>query len=175
MEKIRVYNRSNSTVFYKDEDTNRTRTWEPSTIGKESYKDLDFEEIERVVNTRGGKILFEEYLLIKDKKVCEELDLTCPKEYFYDVDEVKRILESGTDFEVVDMIENGPEGIKDIIKQVAIEMKLDSSRKRKIIKDRLGFDVNFAIENEIEFKTPIVDKKVEKRETTPKYVVKKEE
>ena len=63
MEKIRVYNRSNSTVFYKDEDTNRTRTWEPSTIGKESYKDLDFEEIERVVNTRGGKILFEEYLL----------------------------------------------------------------------------------------------------------------
>lgn len=172
MEKIRVYNRSNSTVFYKDEDTNRTRTWEPSTIGKESYKDLDFEEIERAVNTRGGKILFEEYLLIKDKKICEQLDLICPKEYFYDVDEVKRILEKGTDFEVVGMIENGPEGIKDIIKQVAIEIKLDSSRKRKIIKDRLGFDVNFAIENEIEFKTPIVDKK---HETAPKYVVKEEE
>ena len=149
--KIRVYNRSNSTVFYKDEETNKTRVWEPVIRGNESYKDLPFDEIERMLNNRGGRVLFEEYLLIKDKDICDELELECPEEYFYDTKKIIEILEKGSDFDLVKMIKNSPEGIKDSIKQIAIEIQLDSSRKRKIIKDQLGFDVNFAIENNIDF------------------------
>ena len=168
--KIRVYNRSNSSVFYKDEETGKTRVWEPAINGVETYKDLTFDEIQRVVNSRGGKILFEEYLTIKDKAICDELDIKCPKEYFYDIKEITKILQSGTDFELVEMLENAPEGVKDSVKQIAIEIRLDSSRKRDIIKRLLNFDVNFAINNDIEFKDKIVEDK--KNETKPpKYIV----
>lgn len=159
MEKIRVYNRSNSTVFYKDEETNKTRVWEPSNFRRESYKDLSFEEIERVVNTRGGKVLFEEYLLIKDKNICDKLEINYTKEYFYDEKEVRHILEKGTEFDLIEMIKNSTEGIKDLIKQIAIEIKLDSSRKREIIKQYLKFDVNFAINNDLKFDNELIDKK----------------
>lgn len=167
MEKVRVYNRSNSMVFYQDDDANRYRSWEPASDGKESYKDLDFEEIERIVNTRGGRVLFEQYLLIKDPEICLKLDLNCPNEYFYDINKVIKILEEGSENDLIDMIDNSPDGIKDLIKQATIEIKLDSSRKRQIIKDKLNFDVSFAIDNDIEF-----DNKILSNETSnPKYKI----
>lgn len=154
--KIRVYNRSNSTVFYRDEETNKLRTWNPIMNGVETYKDLTLEEIQRVLNDYGTRILFEEYLLIKDVEVCKQLELDCPKEYFYDAEKIKSILETGTDFDLVELIQNANEGIKDMIKQIAVEIKLDSSRKREIIKQRMNFDINFVVNNDIDFANTIL-------------------
>lgn len=170
MEKIRVYNRSNSIVFYQDEDNNKHRSWEPTSNGKESYKDLDFEEIERMVNTRGGRVLFEQYLLIKEPEICSRLDLDCPDEYFYDTNKVIQILENGSENDLINMLDNAPDGVKDLIKQAAIEIKLDSSRKRQIIKDKLNFDINFAIDSEVEFDSKISMTDIDEN-SKPKYKI----
>ena len=66
MDKVRVYNRSNSLVHYTDSSNNRLRMWEPIVQGIMSYKDLEYEELERVLNDYGTRKLFQEYLLIKD-------------------------------------------------------------------------------------------------------------
>lgn len=170
MKKVRVYNRSNSTVFYKDEETNKLRVWDPVFNGIESYKDLDIEEIQRALNDYGTKLLYEDYLVIKDKEICKELELDCPLEYFYGVDEIRKILENGSDFDLVDLIKNSNEGIKDMIKQIAVEIKLDSSRKRDIIKQHMNFDINFAIENEMNFTN-----KITPTSSNKKYITQQEQ
>lgn len=169
-ETVRVYNRSNSLVSYIDQETNKKRVWQPIVNGVESYKDIDIEEIERVIsNDYGTKVLYEDYLVIKDKEICERVGIPCPKEYFYDAKEIQRILETGSDFELVEMIEFNDGALGDLIKQIAVEIKLDSSRKRQIIKERLNFNINFAIENEIEFANKAsVSKQQEKKS---KYIV----
>lgn len=171
-DKVRVYNRSNTLVSYVDQETNRKRVWQPIINGVESYKDIEIDEIERVIsNDWGCQVLYQEYLVIKDKEVCERLGLDCPKEYFYDVKEIKKILETGSDFELVDMIQFNNGALADLIKQIAIEIKLDSSRKRQIIKDQLGFDINFAIENDIEFANKVVPTAQPVKEEKPKYII----
>lgn len=158
MDKVRVYNRSGSIVFYTDDSNNRLRMWEPTIDGIESYKDLDIEEIERVLNDYGNRVLFREYLLIKDKKICEELGLEYDDNYYYTTDDIINILENGSAEDLIDLVKSCPEGVKDIVKEVAIELKLDSTRKREIIKEYLGFDVSFAINNEIEANKSIIKK-----------------
>ena len=69
MDKVRVYNRSNSLVHYTDSSNNRLRMWEPIVQGIMSYKDLEYEELERVLNDYGTRKLFQEYLLIKDSHI----------------------------------------------------------------------------------------------------------
>lgn len=168
-ETVRVYNRSNSLVSYVDQETKRKRVWQPIINGVESYKDIEIEEIERVIsNDYGAKVLYEDYLVIKDKDVCEKIGISCPKEYFYDAKEIQKILETGTDFDLVEMIEFNNGALGDLIKQIAVEIKLDSSRKRQIIKDRLNFNVNFAIENEVEFANKV--SVTEQQEKKAKYI-----
>lgn len=168
-ETVRVYNRSNSLVSYVDQETKRKRVWQPIINGVESYKDIEIEEIERVIsNDYGAKVLYEDYLVIKDKDACEKIGISCPKEYFYDAKEIQKILETGTDFDLVEMIEFNNGALGDLIKQIAVEIKLDSSRKRQIIKDRLNFNVNFAIENEVEFANKV--SVTEQQEKKAKYI-----
>lgn len=158
MDKVRVYNRSNSVVHYTDSSNNRLRMWEPIVQGIMSYKDLEYEELERVLNDYGTRKLFQEYLLIKDKKICESLDLNYDESYYYDSKDIINILENGTDEELIELLQSCPQGAKDIIKEAAIELQLDSTRKRNIIKDYLGFDVSFAINNDIKANKPMIKK-----------------
>lgn len=158
MDKVRVYNRSNSLVHYIDSSNNRLRMWEPIVQGIMSYKDLEYEELERVLNDYGTRKLFQEYLLIKDKKICESLDLNYDESYYYDSETIIDILENGTDEELIELLQSCPQGAKDIIKEAAIELQLDSTRKRNIIKEYLGFDVSFAINNDIKANKPMIKK-----------------
>ena len=158
MDKVRVYNRSDSVVYYTDSANNRLRMWEPIVQGIMSYKDLEYEELERVLNDYGTRKLFQEYLLIKDKKICESLDLNYDESYYYDANQIINILENGTDEELIELLQSCPQGSKDIIKEAAIELQLDSTRKRNIIKDYLGFDITFAINNDIVANKPIIKK-----------------
>lgn len=168
-EKVRVYNRSNSVVSYVDQETNKKRVWQPIINGVESYKDIEIDEIERVIsNNYGARVLYEDYLVIKDKEVCERVGIPCPKEYFYDAKEIQVILETGSDFELVEMIEFNGGALAELIKQIAVEIKLDSSRKRQIIKERLDFNVDFAVDNEVEFANKVTVS--QQREEKPKYI-----
>lgn len=158
MEKIRVYNRSVSAVGYRDDESNKSRFWDAIKNGVCSYRDLTLDEIERLANSEGGKRLLQDNLLIMDKDLCEELNLDVSDEYFYDIEMIKKILFDGTEEELSNLIDVAPESINDIIKQLAVELELDSTKKRQIIKEKLKFNVGFAIENNIGFASSVTKK-----------------
>ena len=67
-------------------------------------------------------------------------------EYHYSEEDVKKLLTSGTLDQFLDCLDFAPDVIKDMIKNLAVEMPLNDMNKRQAILDKFGFDVTKAIE-----------------------------
>jgi hypothetical protein len=106
--------------------------------------------------------------------------------------EIQEMLESGSIDAFLDCLDFAPLGVIDLIKKYAVELPLNDYNKRRIIKEKLGFDVDAAIKNNEASKEEVkkteaptrrvVEKKEETaqnapaRRTTPKYnIVNKQE
>lgn len=113
----------------------------------EVKRNLDAEEIQKLIFVPGGKKIIEKYLMISDKELLEELGLETEPEYFYDESSVKILLESGTMDQLLDCLDFAPTGVLDLIKKVAVDTRLNNMEKREAIKKALGFDITKAIEN----------------------------
>lgn len=67
-------------------------------------------------------------------------------EYFYSREDIKKLMESGSLDQFLDCLDFAPAGVKDIIKDMAVELPLNDMNKRQAIMEKLNFDVNKAIE-----------------------------
>ena len=67
-------------------------------------------------------------------------------EYHYSENDVKQLLTTGTLDQFLDCLDFAPDVIKDMIKDLAVELPLNDMAKRKAIQDKMGFDVTRAIE-----------------------------
>jgi hypothetical protein len=106
-------------------------------------------------------------------------------------DDIKKILSpEGTLDQLRDFLDYSPEGGKELIKKLAVEMELPDTRKRKIISEATGFSIDNAInvnailnaedaQSKEEEKlargqrraTPIKESAAPTRRTTPQYKV----
>lgn len=140
---ITVKNRGTGSVVYTVPDMGIRREFSPGEV----KRNLDAEEIQKLIFVPGGKKIIEKYLMISDKELLEELGLETEPEYFYDENSVKILLESGTMDQLLDCLDFAPTGVLDLIKKVAVDTRLNNMEKREAIKKALGFDITKAIEN----------------------------
>lgn len=158
--KVKVKNRSgNGAVGYTIPDMgNLTRVFED---GEE--KILTYEEIRKLSYIPGGNAILKDYLIIEDKDVLKELNYDFEPEYFYTKEDIVRLMQTGSLDEFLDCLDFAPEGVKESIKNIAVELPLNDVAKRQAIQEKLGFNVTNAIENLKISEEEEVEKKTAKR------------
>ena len=160
---ISLMNRDTGTVGYTLEDTGLHRRF---TAGE--TKQVTFDEVEKLSWAPGGKELLKEYLIIQDEEAAREILGNVEPEYFYTKDTVKKLLADGSLAQLQDTLEFAPKGVVDLIKQEAVEMKLDSNVKREEIQKATNFNVTRSIElNEGEDNEQDVDASTTHRRAAP--------
>ena len=134
-----VKNRSASTVIYSiPEMNNLRREFRPGEI-----KSVTGSELVQLSYRPGGRRIIENYLLINNEEVLDGLNMEVEPEYKLDEAGVVKLLKDGSEDQLIDCLNFAPEGVKDLVKAVALAMPLNDLNKCKIIKDMLGYDVLF--------------------------------
>lgn len=141
--KVNIKNRSACEVGYTLPEGNVRRNWSPGEI----KRNIAATEIEQLMFAPGGKYILNEYLLVNDQELCEYLGLQLEPEYYYDEDTVMTLLSTASIDQFYDCLNFAPQGVLDLIKSKAIEIKLNDVSKREAIKQKLGFDVTAALSN----------------------------
>ena len=142
--KVKIVNRAgNGVVSYTIPDMgNLQRVFQD---GEE--KIITFEEVRKLSYIPGGMVLLNDYLVIEDKEVLEELNMTPEQEYFYTKEDIEQLMKEGSLEEFLDCLDFAPEGILEAIKTLSVELPLNDVAKRKAILEKLNFNVDNAVKN----------------------------
>ena len=122
-------------------------------------KQVTAAEVRALAAKSGGKALIKNHLIISNTELVNELFYDIQPEYFYTEVEVEDLLLKGTEDQLLDALDFAPDGVKDLIKGKAVELKLNDVRKRNIIFQKLGFNVTSAIAANEESETSITETK----------------
>lgn len=138
---VSVTNRNNGFTGYTIPDTGITRTFSPAETKK-----IDIEELKQLQYVEGGDYLLKHFLIINNQSALEALNMeNVEPEYFYTEKEVKELLTNGSLEQLEDTLNFAPEGVIELIKTMAVEMELPDTRKRKLISERTGLNIDSAI------------------------------
>jgi len=137
---IKLTNRDTGSVGYTIPDLGLHRRFTPGET-----KTVTFEEIEKLSWANGGKEMLRDYLIIEDKEAAEEILGGVEPEYFYTKDTIDTLLKEGSLEQLQDTLEFGPKGVIELVKQEAVDLKLDSAVKRAEIQKATNFNVDNAI------------------------------
>ena len=167
MEKlVKITNRNAGWTGYTIPDTKVTRNFAP----KET-KSVPLDELKQLQYVAGGDYLLKHCFVINDRDARSALNMEDQEpEYFYTETEIKTLLETGTLDQLEDCLNFAPEGVIDIIKQMAVKTELPDTRKRKMISEKTGFNIDNAIMvNTImnENSEPIVEESGKTRKAAP--------
>lgn len=157
---VSVTNRSGGRVVYHVPDRNIRRSFSANETKK-----IELDELRQLSYVSGGEFILKNCLIVDDKSALEVLNLEVEPEYFYTETEIKQILTTGTLDELEDTLNFAPEGVLDLIKKIAVEEEIPDTRKRKMISEKTGLNVDNAI-----YINHIMDEKsgADKAETTTK-------
>ena len=179
---VEVRNRDSGTVGYTIKDRGVWRNFAPGETKK-----ISLDELKALQYVPGGEFTLKHLLMIKDKDALSALNVETEPEYFYTEVEIKELLTKGTLDQLKDCLDFAPEGVIEIIKKMAVDMKLPDTEKREAIFQATGFNINNAImvnmvmeessenDSQEDKKTrrvaPTEDNKPQRRTTTPRYNV----
>lgn len=163
---VRVTNRNAGWTGYLIPDTGVRRSFSP----KEA-KNIPLSELQQLQYVAGGDYILRNCLLINDMDALTALSMeNVEPEYFYTEDEVKKLLLEGSLDQLEDCLNFAPEGVIDLVKTVAVQIELPDIRKRNLISEKTGLNINNAITvNTImnENNTTEEEKKETTRKATP--------
>lgn len=158
--KVKIKNRTgNGTVGYIIPDMGNLKR----VFSDGEEKIVTYEEIRKLSYVPGGDMILKDYLIIEDKDVLKELNYSPEPEYFYNKEDIIKLMQTGSLDEFLDCLDFAPEGVKESIKNIAVELPLNDVAKRQAIQEKLGFNVTSAIEN----------LKISKEEDQSKKIVKR--
>jgi hypothetical protein len=138
---IKIANRNSGRVGYQIPEMGINRQF-----AARETKEITFEELEKLSFTPGGMTLLEDYLVVRNEEALETIGIKVEPEYFYSTDDIKRILNTGSLNEFLDLLDFAPDGVLDEVKDLAVSMPLNDMSKRNAILEKLDFDVTKAIE-----------------------------
>lgn len=138
-----VTNRSTAMVSYVIPEMNNLRR----DFAPGETKRLPYKELEALSFIPGGKRLIYDYLKITDATVTENLDIHTEREYWMSAEDVKKMLVEGSLDELLDCLDFAPDGVIDLVKDLAVKLPLNDVAKREAIKEKTGLDITKAIEN----------------------------
>lgn len=137
---IEVRNRDAGSVGYIIPDQGIRRTFSPGETKK-----IALEELQALQYVPGGEFTLKHLLMINDRDALSALNIITEPEYFYTEKEVKQLLTTGTLDQLKDCLDFAPEGVIDLIKKIAVEIKLPDTLKREAIAEKTGFSINNAL------------------------------
>ena len=138
---VKVVNKYNGTVGYDVPDLSIHRNFYPGET-----KEITFNELQKLSYAPGGYEILTEYLEIKDKDVIDKIFRRSPEpEYYYSKEDIYNLMVTGTLDQFLDCLDFAPESVKEMIKDMAVDLPLNDIKKREAILDKLGFDVSKAI------------------------------
>lgn len=142
-QRIKVLNRDDCAVIYSIPEMNGLRrVFQPGET-----KQITYEELEKLSYIPGGRSLLEGSLLIQDSEEAISLLIGhVEPEYKYSKNDIINLLKSGSLDELLDCLDFAPSGVKELIKDLAVELPLNDVAKREAILEKLGFDVTKALE-----------------------------
>ena len=135
---IKVLNRDNGSVVYSIPEMNGlTRVFQSGET-----KEVSFEELQKLSYIPGGMYLLQNNLVILDNKQAINLLLgEVEPEYSYTKEDIINLMKNGSLDEFLDCLDFAPEGVKDLIKTLSIEMPLTDTRKMDAFKKKTGTDL----------------------------------
>lgn len=140
--KVKVKNRSKSSVGYMIPDENITRKFAANET-----KNLEVSELEKLTYQPGGQYLLTNFLLINDKDVAAELNSQhIEPEYWMEEADVIELLKYGSLDKFLDCLDFAPQGVIDLIKNLSVTLPLTDTAKLTAIKEATGFDAAKAIQ-----------------------------
>ena len=160
-----VKNRSTSRVIYQIPSLNIRREFAPG----ESMK-ISFKELQKFMYEPGARALLENFLQIDTETVLQDLNINTQPEYFLDEQQIKDLLLSGSQEAFLDCLDFAPIGVIDLIKTYAVSLPLSDYNKRQALKEKIGFDVDKALENkkaELEESQKETSQKIERPKAQP--------
>lgn len=137
-----VKNRSTSRVIYQIPSLNIRREFAPGETMKISY-----DELVKFMFEPGARALLENFLQIDAETVLQDLNINAQPEYFLDEQQIKDLLLSGSQEAFLDCLDFAPVGVIDLVKTYAVSLPLSDYNKRQALKEKIGFDVDKALEN----------------------------
>lgn len=138
---IKVTNRDNGFVGYQIPDMNIYRNFAP----RES-KMIPLTELKALQYVPGGEFTLKNLLVIDNRDALSALNMTdVEPEYFYSEDDVRKLLHQGSLDQLEDALNFAPEGVINLIKDIAVKEEIPDIRKRDLITKKTGFNVNNAI------------------------------
>ena len=152
-EMVIVTNRNNGYTGYQIPDTGVSRNFAPG-----ESKRISKEELMQLSYIEGGEYLLKNYLIVNNDKTLEELNISVQPEYYYTEEEIKELLTTGSLDQLEDTLNFAPDGAIEIIKDMAVKTELPDTRKRKMISEKTGFNIDNAIRvNEVMAEDQIKD------------------
>lgn len=139
---IKVKNRDNGTVGYTIPELGNLHR----SFSKGETKEITMDELRKLSYISGGKPLLQDYLIVQNQDALRELlsDDVEP-EYYYGEEEIKKLLLTGSNDQLLDCLEFAPEGVIGLVKDLAVSLKINDISKRNIILEKTGFNVTNAI------------------------------
>ena len=152
-EMVIVTNRNNGYTGYQIPDTGVSRNFAPG-----ESKRISKEELMQLSYIEGGEYLLKNYLIVNNDKTLEELNISVQPEYYYTEEEIKELLTTGSLDQLEDTLNFAPDGVIEIIKDMAVKTELPDTRKRNMISEKTGFNIDNAIRvNEVMAEDQIKD------------------
>ncbi len=165
---IKICNRDDAAVFYDIPEMNGLhRVFQPNEV-----KEVTLGELIKLSYEPGGMDLLRNNFILNNKEAINMILGEVEPEYNYTPADIKNLLLNGSLDEFLDCLDFAPEGVIEIIKNMAVELPLNDVAKRQAILNKTGFNVTNAIEIKKE-----VEADVEKPAAAPtkRRVVKKTE
>ena len=139
---VEVVNKFGGTVGYDVPDLGVHRNFNPR-----ERKEISFEELEKLSYLPGGNTILTDYLEIKNEDVIKKLfGKEFEPEYHYSNTDIVELMTKGSLDQFLDCLDFAPESVLEAIKEIAVNLPLNDVLKRNAIQEKLGFDVNKAIE-----------------------------
>lgn len=176
---VRVQNRDSGTVGYTVPDLGIHRTFQSGET-----KVVTVDEMRKLSYLPGGRTIIKNYLLIHNVELVKELLGNVEPEYTYSGAEIKDLLLNGSLDALKDCLDFAPQGVIELVKKFAVDLKINDIAKRKAIQEATGFNIDSMItfKEEDEVAQPKPEKKrrtstntkketktSSRRTTTPKY------
>lgn len=157
--RIKVLNRDNGSVVYSIPEMNGLRR----VFQSGETKEITYEELEKLSYIPGGLHLLEDSLVIENKQAVESLLGHVEPEYSYTEKDIINLMKNGSLDEFLDCLDFAPQGVKELIKRLSVELPLNDVSKREAILNKLGFNVDNAIRIKKEIAEPAQSDTVSRR------------
>lgn len=138
---VKVKNREPGTVGYTIHELNNLHR----SFAPKETKEIKMSELRALSYLPGGAYILKNCLVINEPEAVKELVGDVEPEYFYDEARVKNLLLNGTLDELLDCLDFAPAGIVNLVKSLAVDLKLNDIQKRKAILDKTGFNIDSAV------------------------------